>query len=75
MSSNIFVEAVAVGLAVLVLGLVIWFAAKCFFPKTNLNSLYSHAVILFILGFTLHLSSEYLGINAWYCKKGVACKR
>lgn len=70
MSSNIFVEALAVGLAVLILGLLIWVLAKAMFPKANLNSLASHAVMLFILGFTLHLFSEWLGINAWYCQKG-----
>ncbi len=71
MSSNVLIEAVAVGLAVLVLGLLIWFLAKNLFPKANLKSFISHAVMLFILGFSLHLFSEYLGVNAWYCQRRV----
>ena len=74
MSSKILIEALAVGLAVLVLGLLIWVLAKCLFPKHNFNSLASHAVMLFILGFSLHLFSEWLGVNAWYCKNGTACR-
>jgi len=74
MSSNVLIEAIAVGLAVLVLGLVIWFLAKCLFPKADLSTLGAHAVMLFILGFAFHLLSEWMGINAWYCKKGAACR-
>lgn len=75
MSSNVLIEAIGVGIAVLVLGLVIWFLAKSLFPKADLSTLGSHAVILFILGFSFHFVSEWLGVNAWYCKKGSACKR
>jgi len=73
--SNVLVESLAVGLAVMILGLVLMWIAKAVFPQANMNSLMAHAIMLFILGVSLHLFSECLGINAWYCQKGYACQR
>lgn len=73
--SNLFVETFAVGLAVMILGLILIFLTKTLFPKADLSSFMSHAIMLFVLGVSLHLFSECLGINAWYCKNGIACQK
>ena len=71
---TVVTETFAVGLAVMILGLVIMWAGKTLLPQSNFNTVKAHAIMLFILGVILYLLSEWLGINAWYCQNGAACK-
>lgn len=67
MSGNLLVESIVVGLATLIIGLVLWMGGKCLFPQVDMRTVESHIVVLFLIGFILHLFSEWLGVNSWYC--------
>jgi hypothetical protein len=58
---KILIEATSVGV-LLVLGSMV--LPKC--PS---------AFEMFILGFLFHVLCEIAGVNRWYCKNGVACKK
>lgn len=36
---------------------------------------YEKGILLFLTGVCIHLFSELLGINKWYCRNGRACKK
>lgn len=33
----------------------------------------NHFLFMFTVGFLIHLVFEFMGLNVWYCKNGVAC--
>ena len=72
--TDLIIEALAVGVGVMIIGLLLMWLAKNILPKTNLNTFFAHTVMLFILGVTVHLVCEWIGVNNWYCKNGSACK-
>ena len=41
----------------------------------NWNKYYIMEIALFLTGFFIHLGCEVTGINRWYCRNGVACRR
>jgi hypothetical protein len=76
---NIISEAFVVGIVIAILGFIISLAfmyledanfslAKYTFWKSVLFS-------NFLTGFIGHLFFQYVGINRYYCKYGVACKK
>ncbi len=77
---KLLVEASVVGVMVVVIGtLVSYFIGK--FTSTDLppvckdwNKNYIMEITLFVIGFITHILCEYVGLNKWYCKNGVACK-
>tara|TARA_Y100000748_G_C15215258_1_gene379008 strand:+ start:142 stop:402 length:261 start_codon:yes stop_codon:yes gene_type:complete len=77
---NLLVEAFFVGIAIVIMGtLVSGIFAYCM--KSDLppvckdwNKNYIMEMSLFFTGFISHLLFEFIGLNKWYCKNGVACK-
>jgi hypothetical protein len=64
-------EAIAVGLVVVVVGVLV----KKFFPNTGLEKyIKKEYLVLFIIGAISHISFELAGLNHWYCNNGVACR-
>lgn len=78
---KLLVEALVVGLLVLVVGIVVSFGVGALFSvdlpavckKWNKN--YRMELCLFLTGFIIHLVCELSGINKWYCKNGNACSK
>lgn len=68
MTSNLFIEALIVGIILLLVSTPIMWGVKSQFGKdTNY-----YATTVFI-GFMTHLIFEWSGMNKWYCKNGNAC--
>ena len=61
---KLLMEAIAVGLVTILIGYLVNFVT----PQSLSQPLY-----LFIVGASIHLTCEVLGINKYYCKKGNAC--
>jgi hypothetical protein len=72
MQKSVFLEAVIVGIGLVVVGMLIHIIA-CNFKKHDMNDNTVLAYHFFIAGFIVHLLCEYFEINKWYCKNGVAC--
>lgn len=76
---QLFIEALVVGIAVVIFGTVAsWFAGLFF--KTKLppvcedwNKNYVMEIALFLTGVLTHLFFELVGANKWYCKNSYAC--
>ncbi len=73
MSFAAVVEALVLGLALTVLGVVLHLISMQVY-KHDMNNLGVCALHLFVFGFVLHLLFEFTGLNSWYCKNGAACK-
>jgi membrane protein DedA with SNARE-associated domain len=78
---KLFIEAVCVGLLVVVVGTLVGFILGKYF-STNLprickswNKNHIMEISLFLTGFIAHLLCEFIGVNKWYCKNGNACKK
>lgn len=74
MAYSLLVEASIVGIATIIVGIIIYFLATVLFPTINLNSIYAHIVMFFILGFSIHIIGEFTKVNDWYCDNGYACR-
>lgn len=76
----ILVEAVVVGVVMVIIGLIVSFMiAPQFSVKlpeicSTFNEKHIMEATLFFTGFLGHLFFEAIGANGWYCKNGVACK-
>ena len=75
----IIVEALWVGILIVVIGSVVSFVVGKIIPNKlpkvckNWNKNYVMEICLFLSGFLGHLLFEITGINKWYCKNGYAC--
>jgi len=72
MTKNILTEAVIIGVALVVVGMLLHLGASKFM-KHDMNNNVVLATHFFVAGVAVHLLSEYSGINKWYCKNGIAC--
>jgi len=78
---NLLIEAIAVGIILVIVASLVGIVVGKFMSvkldemckKWNKNHIME--ITLFISGVLVHLLCEYLGINKWYCKNGVACKK
>jgi len=70
---NVWIEAIVVGLLVVILGYSIIFGMQSMDLK--LHKEFQMGLGLFLIGVITHLLCEWLGINKWYCKHGNACRR
>jgi len=75
-TKNIIIEGFAVGISVLLLGLVVRFIiAK--FENVSTNFIFKNRgmwLSLFLTGFILHVGLDLIGLNSWYCKNCAGCK-
>ena len=75
-TKNIIVEGFAVGISVLLLGLVVrYIIAK--FENVSTNFIFKNRgmwLSLFLTGFILHIGLDLIGLNSWYCKNCAGCK-
>ena len=77
---KLIIEAFFVGLVVVLMGTIVSgvfaYSLKADLPPVckDWNKNYVMEISLFLTGFITHLMLEVVGLNAWYCKNGVACK-
>lgn len=72
-------EAVAIGVLVVVVGVVVSNLVGMFHNGTKTackdwNKNHVMEITLFFIGVAVHLVCEFTGVNKWYCKNGNACK-
>ena len=78
---NVFVEALMVGVIVVVVGTIVGFVvgksmAVDLPPVCKAwNKNFIMEICLFLTGVIVQLGCEWTGINKWYCKNGNACKK
>ena len=70
-NNQLLMEAIAVGLVVVVLGYLVVYCMSLM--KLKMNKDMQMVLGFFMLGFITHLFCEFTGVNKWYCKKGHAC--
>ena len=68
---RLLIEAVAVGVLVVLLGYVVIYVMESMKLKMNRDK--QMIIGFFILGALTHLVCEFTGVNKWYCKNGRAC--
>ncbi len=76
---KLFIEATVVGIGLIVVGTLIAYAVRNFYPKPVLpkscasyNKYYVMEFTLFLTGFVFHLMCEAFGINHWYLTNSAA---
>jgi len=78
---KLFVEALFVGIAIVITGSVIGFLVGKMMGSDlpsvckDWNKKHAMEISLFLTGFLSHLLFEFCGLNKWYCKNGVACSK
>ena len=79
---TLLMEAVVVGVVLVVVGNIVGFALSksplnIDIPKVcdTWNDLYVMEASLFLTGVVTHLLFEFIGGNRWYCKHGFACQK
>ena len=68
---RLMMEAIAVGLLVVLLGYVVVYFMESMKLKMNRDK--QMIIGFFMLGFLTHILCEFTGVNKWYCKNGRAC--
>jgi len=68
---RLLIEAVAVGVLVVLLGYVVIYVMESMKLKMNRDK--QMIIGFFVLGALTHLVCEFTGVNKWYCKNGHAC--
>jgi len=77
---NVFIEAICVGILVVIIGFIVSYIISSLSGKTNSvnkdwNKYHIMEISLFLTGMLTHLICEFTGINKYYCKYGTACKK
>jgi hypothetical protein len=76
---NILIEAILVGIAIAIIGFVI--SLLLMYIEDNKFTIKKYtfwkSVLLsnFLTGMVGHLFFQYVGLNSYYCKYGVACQK
>lgn len=69
---RLFVEAIAVGILTLIIGKLTAIIVNSVFISQGLSTEYINEATLVVTGIFIHLFCEFVGINSWYVKNGVA---
>ena len=75
MYGQLAVEAVVVGITVVIFWLVANFIAGALNLPVTSNITIGSVAVLFSTGVIAHLFFEVTGLNKWYCKNSFACQR
>jgi hypothetical protein len=76
MFQDLLVEAIIAGVMLTVIGIAIhYITVQVLKQSHDLNDMKVYGVHLLLAGFVLHLASEWTGVNKWYCKNGVSCRK
>jgi len=75
MNIAVLIEALFVGIIVVVIGVIGHIVTLKLYGHHDLNDMYMFAGHLFMIGVAVHLICEFVGINKWYCNNGTACKQ
>lgn len=76
--TNLFVEALVVGVITAVAGFIISTLFMLTSEEFSWKKYHFWPQVLlsyFITGMVLHLGFEFFGANKWYCRHGTACKQ
>ena len=79
--TRLLIEAIAVGIIVLIVGSIVSAIFRLFTSKSlpsvckDWNKYYVMEICLFITGFLTHIFCEMVSLNKWYCKNGLACRK
>jgi len=68
---RLLMEAIAVGILVVLLGYVVVYFMESM--KLKIDKDKQMIIGFFMLGFLTHILCEFTGVNKWYCKNGHAC--
>ena len=73
---NLTIEAIAVGILVLVFGLIIRYLIASMRGNSTGFIFRNRGmwISLFLTGFLLHVGLDLIGLNRWYCKNCAGCK-
>lgn len=69
------IEALAVGVTVVIFWLVANYLVGFFAPSYSAIVNFASLGVLFATGVFSHLFFETVGLNKWYCKNGFACQQ
>jgi hypothetical protein len=74
MHTQVYKEAVAVGVLTVCVGsLVSFLFMQLPRPQPHWNSYHYMELSLMVTGMLIHLGCEASGLNKWYCQHGAAC--
>lgn len=68
---SLMMEAIAVGILVVLLGYVVVYFMQSM--KLKMDKDKQMIIGFFMLGSLTHILCEFTGVNKWYCKNGRAC--
>lgn len=78
---DLLIEAIAVGVLLLIISIPVMGLLHTYFPNDyagceNLPKKCKgkYYLVTIFIGILTHLTCEFLDINKWYCKNGVACR-
>lgn len=72
-TGQLITESIVVGLMVIIVGLAWGLVLGPYRNSPNWGK-YMLVIWLFLIGITVHLICEAVGVNKWYCRKGAACR-
>jgi len=67
-NSKTFIEAIFIGILCLIIGKTGFYFSTNKKDRDNEGKMFPH-LLLFLTGFILHYTIEFIGINKWYCDK------
>jgi hypothetical protein len=67
-NSKTFIEAIFIGILCLIIGKTGYYFSTNKKDRDNKGKMFPH-LLLFLTGFILHYTIEFIGINKWYCDK------